>query len=185
MRAIRLDREHGVVALARARGVGGLAYARGRVGGLVVVLAMAVGGGTLIAGLVATAAAGTHALEVARASVAALVYALAFAITVGPLAMAALGGRTRGGGYLTLLVVLVLPETIAPWTQSLLPGGWRELTSVPAALDAVRAAVQSAGPQLLHGARALVALTAVAAASLLVVRARIPDEVLGQAKGAP
>ena len=41
-------------------------------------------------------------------------YALAFAATLGPVAMAALGARTRAGGYLTLLAVLVLPELLAP-----------------------------------------------------------------------
>jgi hypothetical protein len=184
MRAIRLDRDQGVVALARTRGVGAVAYTTGRVGGLVVVLAVALGAGTLIAGAGATAAAGVHVLEVARASAAAIVYALAFAVTVGPLAMAALGGRTRGGGYLTLLAVLVLPEAIAPWTESLLPRGWRELTSIPAALDAVRAAVQSAGPAVIHGARAVVALAAVVAASLLVVRARLPQDVAGDPREA-
>jgi hypothetical protein len=179
MRAIRLDREHGIVALTRARGLGPLAYTRGRVGGLVIVLAVAIGGSTLVAGLAATAVAGGDSAAVGRASFAALVYALAFAVTVGPLAMAALGGRTRGGGYLSLLAVLVLPEAIAPWTRALLPRGWRELTSIPAALDAVRAGVQSAGPASLHAARAAVALAAVVAASLLVVRARVPADTSG------
>ena len=53
------------------------------------------------------------------------------------------------------------------------PHGWRELTSIPAALEAVRAGVQSPGSASLHGARAAVALMAVVAASLLVVHARV------------
>lgn len=181
MRAIRLDREHGILALTRSRGLGPLAYTRGRVGGLVVVLAIAVGGSTVVAGLAATAVAGGDSLAVGRASLAALVYALAFAVTMGPLAMAALGGRTRGGGYLTLLAVLVVPEALAPWTRVLLPRGWRELTSIPAALDALRAGVQSAGPASPHAARAAVALLAVVAASLLAVRARVPGDLVGAA----
>jgi hypothetical protein len=176
LRAIRLDREHGVVALARARGVGASAYSGGRVGGLVVVLLVAVGGGTLIAGLAATAVAGGAAHTVVRASAAALVFALVFALTMGPVAMAALGGRTRGGAYLALLGVLVLPEVLAPWTQRLLPDGWHELTSIPAALEAVRAGVLSPGPASLHAARAMVALLAVVAASLLVVRTQVPGD---------
>ena len=173
LHALRHDRERGVVALARARGVSVARYGSGRVGGLVVVLALAMGGGTLVAGLAATAVAGHGAHAIARASVAAFVYALVFAVTLGPVAMAALGGRSRAGGYVTLLAVLVIPELLAPWTGALLPRGWRELTSIPAALEAVRAGVQSAGPALLHAARAAVALVAVVAASLLLVHARV------------
>ena len=173
LRALRQDRERGVVALARARGVGAAGYSGGRVGGLVAILALAMGGATLVAGLAATAEAGGQAHVVARASLAAFVYALAFSVTLGPLAMAALGGRSRGGGYLALLAVLVLPELLAPWTGALLPKGWRELTSIPAALEAVRAGVQSAGPAALHAARGAVALVAVVAASLLYVQARV------------
>jgi hypothetical protein len=178
LRAIRHDREHGILALARARGVGPGAYSSGRVAGLVVVLLLAVGGGTLVAGLAATAAAGGAAPAVGRASVAALAYSLAFALTMGPVAMAALGGRTRGGAYLALLTVLVLPEVLAPWTQRLLPDGWHEVTSIPAALEAVRAGVLSAGSACLHAIRGAVALLAVVAASLLVVRARVPADTV-------
>ncbi len=174
LRAMRRDRDEGVLALARARGVSVTEYATGRVAGLVVVLAVAVGGGTVAAGLAATAATGA-AGAVARASAAALVYALAFAITLGPLAMAALGGRTRAGGYLTLLLVLVVPELLAPWTRLLLPDGWDELTSIPAALDALRRGVQSPSASPEHLARAVVAIVAVIAMSLVVVWARVPD----------
>jgi hypothetical protein len=174
LRAMRRDRDEGVLLLVRSRGVSAAGYATGRVAGLVVVLAVAVGGGTLAAGLAAMAVTGdSHA--VARASVAALVYALAFAATVGPLAMAALGGRTRSGGYMTLLAVLVAPELLAPWTRMLLPGGWYELTSIPAALEAVRRGVLSSSASGEHTARAIVALVAVIATSLVVVRARMPD----------
>ncbi len=174
LRALRRDREQGVIALARARGVSATQYAVGRVAGLVCVLAIAVGGGTVVAGLAATAVTGATSAG-ARASAAALVYALAFAGTMGPLAMAALGGRTRAGGYLTLMAVLVAPELLAPWTRMLLPDGWDELTSIPAALEAVRRGVQSTSPSGEHMARAVVGLAAVVAASLVVVRARVPD----------
>jgi hypothetical protein len=175
LRAIRRDRDEGVLALARARGVSIAGYATARVVGLVVILTVAVGGGTVAAGLAATAVTGA-APAVARASVAALVYALAFAWTMGPLAMAALGGRTRVGGYFTLMAVLVAPELLAPWTRMLLPEGWYELTSIPAALEAVRRGVQSSNATGEHTARALVVLMAVVAMSLVVVRARVPDE---------
>jgi hypothetical protein len=176
-RALHNDRDRGIVALARARGVGVAGYTRGRVGGLVAILVFAVGGGTLVAGLAATAVAGGAKHAVARASVAALVYALAFAATIGPLAMATLGARSRAG-YLSLLAILVLPELLAPWTGALLPKGWRELTSIPAALEALRVGVQSAGPGVLHAARAMVALVGVVAGSLLFVHARLSIDAL-------
>jgi hypothetical protein len=171
MRAVRRDREQGIVALARARGATVGAYVRGRVGGLVVVLALAVGGATLVAGIAATSVARPW-WPAARASLAALAYALAFAATIGPVAMATLGGRSRPGGYFTLLAVLVVPELLAPWTGALLPEGWHELTSLPAALGAVRAGVASPTTMAAPLARAIAGLAAVAALSLVVVAAR-------------
>jgi hypothetical protein len=173
LRAIGRDREEGILLLARARGVTVGAYVRGRVGGLVVVLAALIGGATLLAGLAATSMGGSSAGGVARSSVGALAYAIAFAATLGPVAMASLGGRTRAGGYLTLLAVLVVPELLAPWTSGLLPSGWHELTSVPAALDAVRAGVCSPIDSGAHGARALAALAALVALSVVIVGARV------------
>jgi hypothetical protein len=172
VRAVRRDREEGVVALVRARGASVAAYVRGRVGGLVVVLALAVGGATLVAGLGAVSVA-RPSLPAARASLAAMAYALAFAATLGPVAMAALGARTRAGGYFTLLAVLVVPELASPVTSALLPHGWHELTSIPAALAAVRAGVASPGTMGASMARALAGLAAVVAASLVVVAARV------------
>jgi hypothetical protein len=117
---------------------------------------------------------------VARSSAAAVVFALFFAATIGPLAVATLGGRSRGGGYLGLLTVLVLPELLTPWTKDLLPAGWRELTSIPAALEAVRSGVQAAGPASVHAARAAAGLVAVVAASLIVVRTRVPRDAMAE-----
>ena len=172
LRALRRDREQGVVALLRARGAGLGDYVRGRVGGLVVVLAVAVGGATLVAGIAATSAA-RPSLSAVPTSLAAFVYALAFAATLGPVAMATLGSRTRAGGLVTLVAVLVLPELLSPWTSALLPRGWHELTSIPAALSAVRAGV--AAPATMAGsmARALAGLAAVVAISLVVIAARV------------
>ncbi|HEX3770945.1 MAG TPA: hypothetical protein VHV30_08785 [Polyangiaceae bacterium] len=181
MRVFPLDVEQGVVALVRARGVGASAYAAARVAGLVGVLAAVVAGGALVAGLAATAVATSGAGDVARAGGAAIVFGLAFAVTLGPLSMATLGAGTRGGGYAWLLLVLVVPELLAPWTQGLLPAGWKELTSIPAALEAVRSSVQNAGAALAHGLRAAIGLAGVAAASLLVIRARVPGDAPGQA----
>ncbi len=172
LRALRRDRDEGVLALARARGVSAADYVRGRVGGLVAMVAMAVGGAAIAVGLVATAVAPILSTT-ARAAAASLAYALAFSATIGPVAMAALGARTRAGGYFALLAVLALPEILAPWTVAFLPPGWHELTSIPAALTAVRAGVASPSTAGVHMARALAALMAVIAASLAVVLARV------------
>src|SRR5579885_441428 len=58
LRAIRTDRDEGIAALAQARGVAPGAYVRGRVGGLVLLMALALGGATLVADLAALAAGG-------------------------------------------------------------------------------------------------------------------------------
>ena len=66
-----------------------------------------------------------------------------------------------------------MPELLAPWTAWLLPGGWHELTSVPAALAAVRAGVAAPMEGAEPLARALAGLVAVVAMSLVVVAARV------------
>jgi hypothetical protein len=174
LRAIRSDRDEGVTALAQSRGVSAAAYVRGRVGGLVLLLAVALGGATLVADAAALAVGGGGWLAL-RTGAAALVYVLAFAATVGPVAMAALGARSRAGGYLTLLAVLALPELLAPWTSDLLPRGWTELTSIPAALAAVRVAVVHPTIVGARAMRAAAGLAAVVALSLLVVAARVRE----------
>lgn len=172
LRALRLDREQGVLALAQARGASLPDYVRGRVLGLVGVLAVAVGGSTAVACLGAIAAAhGGRAIL--QSSAGAVAYALVFAAILGPVALAALGARTRTGGYLSLLAVLVVPELLAGFTERLLPRGWRELTSIPEALAAVRAGVAHPVLEGAHAARGLAGLVAVAAVALLVVAARV------------
>jgi hypothetical protein len=182
--ALRRDREEGVVALARARGIGALAYARGRLGGLSVVLAVGLGVPTVVAALGATSASHAAA-SVARSSLAALVYTAAFAATIGPVAMATLGARTRAGGYFTLLAVLVLPELLAPVTAALLPAGWDELTSIPAALEALRLGVEAPVKQGEHLARAVVGLAGVVFVSLVVVGARLRDGESSEREAVP
>jgi hypothetical protein len=172
LRAIAHDEDDGVLALVHMRAVPEARYARGRVGGLILLLALSVGGATLVAALAATAVAAER-WTVGKESVAALAYALAFAVVIGPVAFAALGTGTRAGGYLILVGVLALPELAAPWTAGLLPDGWHELTSIPAALDAVRAGVASPSTDGLALVRAVAGLAAVVAASLAVVQARV------------
>jgi hypothetical protein len=170
--ALRNDIEQGVVTLARLRGVTLFAYARGRVYGLTVIIAVAVGAATLGIGIATTLAAVDRAAA-ARETTAALAYALAFAATLGPLAMATVGTGTRLAGYLSLAIVIAVPELLAGWTGPLLPRGWYELTSIPSALAAVAAGVRFGGPSLWHMTRALAGLAAIVAASLAVVWARL------------
>jgi len=132
-----------------------------------------VGVPALLAGIAATSVARPAGVAF-RASLGAVAYAIAFAVTVGPIAMATLGARTRTGGYLALVGVLVLPELLSPWTGDLLPPGWRELTSIPAALDALGSGVASPHRDWLSMARATAALVAIVAASLVIVAARLP-----------
>jgi hypothetical protein len=171
LRALERDRDEGVLGLARTRGATAGEYVRGRVLGVVAVLTVAVGGATLVAALAAVSAFGPAA-RLMRAAVGALAYALAFAGSLGPLAVATLGGRSRTGGYLAFLAVLVLPEVLAPATAPLLPGDG-ELTSIPAALSAVRSGVAAPTANAPALARALVALVAVAALSMAVTAARV------------
>jgi hypothetical protein len=170
LRAFPRDKEEGIVALLRARGIGPSEYLWGRTAGLALVLAGAVGGGTLVACLAFLLAMGPSGHAV-RATAGALAYAVAFALAIAPLALATLGGRSRPGGYLTFVAVLALPELLAPWTRHLVR--WHELTSVEAALTAVRAGVRAPivhGPELF---RALALLCALAALSYVLALARI------------
>ncbi len=173
LRAISRDWEEGVIALLRARGVRAQTYARDRAVGLVIVLASALGGATLVVGLAATCATSDPA-DTARVSLGAIVYALGFAATLGPVALATLGGESRTRGYLLLIAVLVVPELVAPWTVALLPRGWHELTSIPAALAAVMAGVDSPSTSSRSMVRAALGLSAVIAVSLAAIRARVP-----------
>jgi hypothetical protein len=141
------------------------------VGGLVVVLALTLGGAALTTGIAAVSAGGATK-AIVRAIAAALAYAIAFAATIGPVSMACLTGPTRVGGYLTLVGVLIVPELASPWTSALLPGDWQELTSIPAALSAVRACVLFPPGAGARAARAVAGLTAVFAVSVVVIARR-------------
>jgi hypothetical protein len=170
-RAFHEDQEHAILALVRARCASLGAYVQGRVAGLIVLLEATVGGATLVAALAAMSAGGITGVVV-RASAASLVYAIAFAAIIGPVAMASLAVRTRVGGYVVLVAVLIVPELLSPWTSTLLPGDWPELTSIPAALHAVRACASSPLGCGARAARALAVLAAVFAVSVVVIGLR-------------
>jgi hypothetical protein len=172
MRAIFRDQEDGVLALVRIRGVSAMQYARGRAGGLALLLAAVVGGATLVASLAIALVTGLTASNL-PAIAGALAYALAFSVTMGPLAIATLGGRTRTGGYACLVLVLFVPELLSSWTVAVLPTGWSELASIPAALSAARAGVSSPLANAAPLLRALAVLASIVAISLIVIAARI------------
>lgn len=169
---LKRDREGGVMALLRARGAPLGGYLVTRVGGLTAMLALVVAGGTLLVGVLAVALGtrGGAALRATQGTAAALAYALAFAAVLGPLAMAALGARSRAGGYVTLLFVLVLPELLAPVAAAVLPYGLGEMASIPGALTALRVALMPPGVDGWRAGKALFVLAIVVAASLAAVR---------------
>ncbi len=172
VQAMKRDREGGLTALLRARGASVASYVWTRVGGLTIVLAILVAGGTLLTGMVAMLLATRTGivLRTAQGTLAAVAYAIAFSATLGPLAMAALGSRSRAGGYIWLLVILVLPELLSPLTSAILPNGWRELASIPGALHALCVALMPPGIDVWRGAKALFVIALVVAACLVVVR---------------
>lgn len=170
--ALTRDRTDGIDALLRARGGPQRTYVWARVGGLGVLLAAVVAGGTLLCGGIAVLLAARVGLagRVLQGTVASVVYALAFSAMMAPLAVAVLGARSRVGGYGWLLMVLVLPEVVAPWTAQMVPASFRDLTSIPAALSAVRGALMPPGIDPAQLLRALLVLTAVTALAMLAVR---------------
>jgi hypothetical protein len=165
------DQREGILALFRIRGASVRTYVWARVGGLTLLLAAVCVGGTLLTGLAATLVATRAglALRTLHATGAAVAYAAAFSVVLGPLAMAALGARSRAGGYLFLVFVLVVPELLSPVTSALVPPGFRDLTSIPDALRVVRAALMPRSVDLWREAKALFALALVVAACIALV----------------
>ena len=172
--ALRRDRDVGVRALAAARGVSPREYLVGRILGLVLVLSMVIVGGTTLTAAACTALAGRPGIAyVAQASGASVAYAAAFAFTLGPLALAALGARTRAGGYAWLLGILLVPGLLARWTGEIFPDAWHDFTSIPGALTGLRVALMPPGIDAGRLGRAVVVLGAVVAVCLFLVRAEL------------
>src|SRR5690606_37483679 len=114
-----------------------------RIGGLAVVLAVIVAGGTLLVSVVAMpASAQAHALpRMLQATIASVVYACGFALVIAPVAFATLGARNRLSGYVALVLVLVLPELLATTLFGQLPREVSELCSIPSALGSIRSSL--------------------------------------------
>jgi hypothetical protein len=175
MRAFRHDADQGIDLLMRARGVGPGGYLWARLAGLTVTLGCVVGGGTALVGVVATllARGGVPALRTGQSAVAATAFALAFAVTLAPVAMATLGSRSRGGGYLALAAVLVIPELVAPTLAQVIPPRWAEVCSIPGALIALREALSPGNVDLHALGRASAVLLGVILLAVLVIRAEL------------
>ena len=169
--ALRKDRDDGVRALLAARGAALHRYVWARVAGLATLLAAVVGGGTLLAGGVAILSAhgGKLALASAQATIASLVYSIAFAATMAPVALAALGARSRAGGYVWLSALLFVPEIFSGWIAELLPETWGDLVSVPGALASLRGALMPHEVDVAQFARAFLVLAIVTVLAILCV----------------
>jgi hypothetical protein len=150
-------------------------YLVARIGGLAAVLALVVGGGTLVTGLVSIMAAKsvTVTTDTAQSTLAGVVYALGFGIVVAPIALAALGPRKRTTGYLFLLGVIVLPELVATALAGVLPVEFTELCALPSALAALRGSLAPDGIDPFRFLRAFVALALFAGVAAVVVRREV------------
>jgi hypothetical protein len=170
--ALRRDRKEGILHLFASRGAALEGYVVARVGGLAAMLALVVAGGTLFTGVVAVlAAARVHTVaRTAQATGAALAFGLAFAVVVAPVAFAALGARSRVGGYLFLLGVVVFPEILAGALSEVLPPEVTDVLSIPSALSALRAGIAPGTSDGFRVVRALVALAIFVALALALVR---------------
>jgi hypothetical protein len=170
--ALRRDRAEGIRGLFVARTTSLRGYLVARVGGLAVLIALCVAGGTVVCGLVGAAGAGRLASvpRMLQATGAGVVFSLAFSAVVAPLAFAALGARSRLGGYLFLIAVVSLPEVIVGAMGSALPEAVADVLSIPSALVALRTALAPGSVDPWRAMRAVVALTFVVGFAMLLVR---------------
>jgi len=171
-RVFRRDEDDGVRALFDARGVSTSRYLFARVAGLAILLALLVGGGSLATGLLALLASRSAlvAAQTVQASVAAVVFGLAFALVFAPVALATLGARSRGAGYLALLAVLLAPELLEASIARVVPLSWVPVCSLPGALVGLRTSLAPVGVDLPLAARSIAVLLAVIGVSLAIVR---------------
>jgi hypothetical protein len=170
--ALRRDRTEGMRELFVARTTSLRGYLFARVGGLALLVALCVAGGTLVCGLVGTAgaarASGVPAML--QATLAAVVFSLAFSVVVAPVAFAALGARSRIGGYVFLIAVITIPELIVGMMGSSLPPSVADVLSIPSALAALRTSLSPGNVDLWRTVRALIALSLVVAFAMFLVR---------------
>lgn len=170
--ALRRDRDDGVRALFVTRTTSLQGYLFARVGGLALLIMICVAGGTLFCGLAGAAgAAGVSGVpRMLHATLAGVVFSMAFSAVVAPVAFAALGARSRIGGYLFLIGVVMVPELIVSLMGSALPEPIADVLSIPGALAALRTSLSPGSVDLLRSARAMVALALVIAFAMFLVR---------------
>lgn len=170
--ALRRDRAEGVRALFVSRTTSLRGYLLARVGGLGLLIALCVAGGTLFCGLVGLAGAARFAGvgRMLQATLAGMVFSLAFSAVVAPVAFAALGARSRIGGYLFLIAVVMIPEAIVALMGASLPESVADVLSIPSALGALRSAFSPGTVDLWRAMRAVVALSFVVAFAMFLVR---------------
>lgn len=170
--ALRRDRTDGVRDLVSLRTTSLGGYLVTRVGGLAMLLALIVAGGTLLCGgasLLAAARIGAVP-KTLQATFAGVVYGLAFAAVVAPVAFAALGTRSRFGGYLYLIGVVVIPELVAAVLEGVMPVQVTEVLAIPAALSALRAGLSPGSVDLFRVLRAMLALGVFTMIAVALVR---------------
>jgi hypothetical protein len=136
------------------------------------VLVLVVAGGTLLVGVAGALAShdARIAFKTLHATAAGMTFSAAFAVVVAPIAFAALGARSRIGGYFFLLGVVVLPELFASLLSGLLPASITELVSIPSALAAIKGALVPGTTDVLRLARAVAAVLVFAAIAIMFVR---------------
>ncbi len=169
-RVLTRDRDEGILLLCRLRGHRDQAYLWSRTGGLALALLSVIGSGTLVVGIVTAALARGPVELTVQTTVAGLVFALAFSGLMAAVAVAALGARTRAGGYMALLMVLALPELLQPLSVHVLPAGWGELSSIPGALGALRTALIPSHEDLAGFLRAFAVVLVFTALALTLAR---------------
>ncbi len=170
--ALVRDRAEGVRGLFVTRTLSLRGYLMARMGGLVALLVMMVAGGTLACGLVAAAVATDRVLvfRVLHATLAAIVFSVAFSAVVAPVAFAALGARSRLGGYFFLLCVVMVPELIVSLVDSVVPESLADVLSIPSALSALRSSLAPGSTDFARALRAVVALSLVSVIAMSFVR---------------
>lgn len=170
--ALRRDRVQGIHHLVVTRTTSLRGYLLARVGGLALLLAIVTAGGTLLVGLGAVLAA-TRSAAVSRtiqATFASMAFAVAFAIAMAPIALAALGARSRATGYFFLLALLVVPEIASRSLAGVLPTEVTELCALPSALAALRASLMPGAVDPLQTLRAVLAIAIFAGVGVVFVR---------------
>ena len=169
LHAFRNDATEGVLALVASRGVPLRAYVTYRALALAALLTVlgAVGVVTVTVTIAMAAPDGALAGSAVAAGVGALVHAIAFAFTMAPVVLAALGGLSRGAGYLALVSVLVGPEIARLFLHDV-PGEWRPLLSIPSCLSALGDATTPGHADLVRTVGAFLVVAAVASVATAI-----------------